>query len=80
MPEVTEIVEKDSAVESGSDSEDNDSIPDLDEVTGDGGTETAVAAPAGEIGEEGAKGKQSRGEKKEIKAGHRCVQGNHQKV
>jgi len=65
MPEVTEIVEKDSAVESGSDSdgEENDSIPELEEG-GAAATETAAAPAAIEMGEEGGKGKQSRGEKK----------------
>jgi len=64
MPEVTEIVEKDSAVESGTDSDgdDNDSIPELEE-TGGAATEQAAVA-AGDMGEEGGKGKQSRGEKK----------------
>jgi len=64
MPEVTEIVEKDSAVESGSDSdgEDNDSIPELEE-TGEASAATP-AATTGEAGEEGKGGKQSRGEKK----------------
>jgi len=64
MPEVTEIVEKDSAVESGSDSdaEDNDSIPELEE-TGEASAKTP-AATTGEVGEEGKGGKQSRGEKK----------------
>ena len=64
MPEVTEIVEKDSAVESGSDSdgEDNDSIPELEE-TGEASAATP-AATTGDVGEEGKGGKQSRGEKK----------------
>jgi len=64
MPEVTEIVEKDSAVESGSDSdgEDNDSIPELEE-TGEASAATP-AATTGDAGEEGKGGKQSRGEKK----------------
>jgi len=69
MPEVTEITkeetEKDSAVESGSDSdgEDNDSIPELEE-TGGAATEVAAATGGDVVGEEGGKNKQSRGEKK----------------
>merc|ERR1711892_30648 len=46
-----------------SDGEDNDSIPELEEGGG-AATETAAAPAAIEMGEEGGKGKQSRGEKK----------------
>merc|ERR550519_792401 len=72
MPHLSEMSndpEKDSAVESGSDSdgEDNDSIPDLEES--EPVTANEVAALTGgasevEIGDEGGKSKQSRGEKK----------------
>ena len=59
MPEVTEIVEKDSAVESGSDSdgEDNDSIPELEET---GEASAATRREENRVGERRRQGKSCR--------------------
>merc|ERR1712058_7645 len=42
----------------------DDSIPELEETTGEAGADTAVAGAAGAAGDDASKAKQSRGEKK----------------
>merc|ERR1712240_551609 len=67
MPELTEVLdakleEVSNDNDSGTDSDgDDDSIPELEETTGEAGADTAVAGAAGD---DASKAKQSRGEKK----------------
>jgi len=70
MPELTEVLdakleEVSNDNDSGTDSDgDDDSIPELEETTGEAGADTAVAGAAGAAGDDASKAKQSRGEKK----------------
>merc|ERR1712215_621937 len=70
MPELTEVLdakleEVSNDNNSGTDSDgDDDSIPELEETTGEAGADTAVAGAAGAAGDDASKAKQSRGEKK----------------
>merc|ERR1711915_153989 len=69
MPPMTEVIdpnpEQDEAHDSGTDSDDADSIPDLEETAGDGSAVADAVAAAAGLNEEGvSKNKQSRGEKK----------------
>ena len=67
MPELTEVTDtkpREEENDSGTDSDGDDSIPELEDTAGEGGAAEASGA-AGVVGEEGvSKNKQSRGEKK----------------
>ena len=67
MPELTEVTDtkpREEENDSGTDSDGDDSIPELEDTAGDGGAGEASGAAA-VAGEEGvSKNKQSRGEKK----------------
>jgi len=70
MPELTEVIdtkpeEVSNDNDSGTDSDgDDDSIPELEETTGDATGDAAVAGAQGTPGDDASKAKQSRGEKK----------------
>merc|ERR1711915_527317 len=69
MPPMTEAIdpnpEQDEAHDSGTDSDDAESIPDLEETAGEGSVVADAVAAAAGLNEEGvSKNKQSRGEKK----------------
>merc|ERR1712088_1203510 len=68
MPELTEVIDtkpEEASNDSGTDSDgDDDSIPELEETSGDAAGETTAAGAVGTGGDEASKAKQSRGEKK----------------
>ena len=69
MPELTEVTDtkpREEENDSGTDSDGDDSIPELEDTAAEGGAgEASSAAAAAAMGEEGvSKNKQSRGEKK----------------
>merc|ERR1712002_538596 len=67
MPELTDakLEEVSNDNDSGTDSDgDDDSIPELEETSGDATADAAVASAAGAAGDDASKAKQSRGEKK----------------
>merc|ERR1712013_723794 len=70
MPELTEVIdtkpeEVSNDNDSGTDSDgDEDSIPELEETSGDAGGDGTAAAAVGTAGDDASKAKQSRGEKK----------------
>merc|ERR1712110_736038 len=68
MPELTEVIDtkpEEASNDSGTDSDgDDDSIPELEETSGDAAGETTAAGAVGTAGDEASKAKQSRGEKK----------------
>merc|ERR1712189_74349 len=70
MPELTEVIdtkpeEASNDNDSGTDSDgDDDSIPELEETTGDAGGDPTAAGAVGTAGDDASKAKQSRGEKK----------------
>merc|ERR1711936_114461 len=68
MPELTEVIDtkpEEASNDSGTDSDgDDDSVPELEETSGDAAGETTAAGAVGTAGDEASKAKQSRGEKK----------------